>query len=148
VYFGLALSLILAGFAVVGVFIYIPFVSEYAAAADRVPHAPKGGTLRRAAQVRPISWRRPHQPQTQPAATRSVPHKWQSLRGVRPLPGAAPALDAIALRRLCCLDKRLQLPREGLAGDPCGGVAFQSQLTPDILEGAAAAGFCNLKCAF
>jgi hypothetical protein len=29
-YFGLALSLILAGFAVVGVFIYIPFVSEYA----------------------------------------------------------------------------------------------------------------------
>jgi hypothetical protein len=30
VYFGLALSLILAGLAVVGVFIYIPFVSAYA----------------------------------------------------------------------------------------------------------------------
>ena len=29
-YFGLALSLILAGLAVVGVFIYIPFVSAYA----------------------------------------------------------------------------------------------------------------------
>jgi hypothetical protein len=28
--YGLALSLILVGFAVVGVFIYIPFVSDYA----------------------------------------------------------------------------------------------------------------------
>ena len=28
--FGLALSLVLVGFAVVGVFIYIPFISDYA----------------------------------------------------------------------------------------------------------------------